>query len=121
MSATAHARPAGRTARLTDRLWAISRTGRSPFFLAGTRRHKARATDWGLPAAVDLLEPRALLSATAATAAGRGEHVVAADFLPDVADLLVSDDYAADFAGFDGSGYEDHVFADAGNSKRQDI
>lgn len=104
---TTNPRP-GRAPSLADRLWSNALRGRSRFSAV---RPNARRAEHGLAARIDLLEPRALL--TAATAAAAGEHVVAAGFLPDVADLLVSDDFAGDFAAFDGSAYDDHAFADA--------
>ena len=111
--------PRPRRPALADRLWANARRGRaalSPAPFSATRPN-ARRADRGLAAQVDLLEPRVLLSAAPTPADPYGDGTDAADFLPDVADLLVSDDFAADFAAFDGSAYADHVFADAADGE----
>ena len=95
-------RPAGRPASLLDRLWAIPSRGGSPAFVPGlgNRGRRARRHENRLAAEVSKLEDRLLLTALG-------------DFLPDLGERLVSDDFADDFAAFDGSGHADSSFAES--------
>ena len=60
-----------------------------------------------------------MLSATneSPDAGGDPGGPAAADFLPDLADLLVSDDFAADFASFDGAEHADRAVDDAATAE----